>query len=408
MKLVRWFIPFAVLVFGVILGVMGASAAGAGPIGAPYVDSGVHTIVGDATTWYRFEYAGNHSQITIRLVGAKDKGMAFQVYPPTMLDEWWKNDGVGAGSVQNSDLLWTGNAHERGTWYIKVINYNLAPTSYQLLVTGSNVTLSSILPAFTELSPTTPSLDNADPNNAFLADTTLRAIPAKTTLWYRFYYAGDHSQVFITMPNGADNKLRFHVHAPSQMSSWWNATPIGQSNIKDKDLVWNGNSHEAGWWYIEVKNENPTAIGFTLNIAGEKVWFTAPSDTTIVTPPAVPAIASTLENADPNKALTADANLRVIPAKTTLWYRFAYRGLHDQTTLTIPDGNKNLLRVHVHTPEQMKTWWNVNPIGQAMPKGDNLVWSGNAQDGGWWYVEVINDNSLAQTFQLLLQTQERY
>lgn len=407
MKILRWFIPLAALLLMLSVGAVAVSGAGTGPVGAPYVDNGVHTVIADSTTWYRFEYAGNHSQITIVLVDAKDKGLAFQVYPPTLLDEWWKHDGIGMGSPKDNDLLWTGNAHEAGTWYVKVTNTNPAPVSFQLLVSGSKVSFSSILPAITSLSPTTPSLDNVDPNNALLADATARVIPAKTTLWYRFYYVGDHSQVFITLPNGADNKLRFHVHTPSEMATWWNVTPVGQSSIRDKDLVWNGNSHEGGWWYIEVKNENTSAIGFTLKVTGDKVWFTAPT-AGIVTPPSVPAIASTLENADPNKALGVDANLRVIPAKTTLWYRFAYRGQHDQAILKVPDGNKNLLRVHVHTPAQMTTWWNVNPIGQATPKGDDLIWSGNAEEGGWWYVEVINDNTTAQTFQFLLQMQERF
>jgi len=395
------------LVLMLSVGAVTVSGAGTSPIGAPYADSGVHTVVADSTTWYRFEYAGNHSQITITLVGANDKGLAFQVYPPSFLDEWWKNDGVGAGSPKDNDLLWTGNANEAGTWYIKVVNTNLAPTSIQLLVSGSNVSFSTTLPAITVLSPTTPSLSNVDPNNAFLADATPRVIPAKTTLWYRFYYAGDHSQVLITMPNGADNHLRFHVHTPTQMTSWWNATPVGQSNPSNGDMVWNGNSNEGGWWYIEVMNDNPTAMGFVLQVTGDKVWFTPPT-TVSVPPPAVPAIASTLENADPNKAFTVDSNLRVIPANTTLWYRFAYRGQHDQMILQVPAGSKNLLRVHVHTPEQMQTWWNINPIGQATSKGDDLLWSGNAENGGWWYVEVINDNPTAQTFQLLLTMQERF
>jgi len=405
MKVLRWLIPFAVLALLLSVGAMAVSAAESNPVGAPFVDNATHVINGNTTTWYRFDYAGNHSQITIRLVNAKDAGLAFQVYTPTLMDEWWKHDGVGAGSLKENDLLWTGNAPEQGIWYIKLINKNLAPVSFQLVVTGSDVAFGPILPAITTLSPTTPSVNNIDPNLAFLADATARVIPAKTALWYRYYYEGDHSQVTVNVPQGAYNRLRFHVHPPTQMTKWWDILPIGQSSNSGDDLVWNGNSHEKGWWYIEVINDNPYAIGFALKVTGAQVSFGGP--TVPVVPPELPKIAPSLENADPNKAFTVDANYRTIPAKTTLWYRFAYAGTHDQAILKVVDGSKNQLRVHVHTPDQMKTWWDVNPIGQATPQGDNLVWSGNTHEGGWWYVEVMNDSTTAVNFQMLLEIQLR-
>lgn len=405
MKTFRWLVPVLALLLLLSVGAGAVWAAGTSPVGAPFVDNATHELGPNTTTWYRFDYAGNHSQITITLVGAKDKGLAFQVYPPTFMADWWKHDGVGAGNPKDNDLLWTGNAHEAGIWYIKVINKNPAPVSYQLVVKGDYVTFSALLPSISTINPTTVSLDNVDPNKALPADSTARVIPAKTTLWYRFFYSGDHSQVKVLLPNGADNRLRFHVHTPTQMLSWWNKSPVGQSNNQGGDLVWNGNSHEGGWWYVEVINENPYAIGFGLNVTGQKVWFNAPTVTTVT--PTLPSIAVSLDNADPNKAFIVDSNMHVIPANATLWYRYSYSGSNYQATLTVPNGNDEHLRVHVHTPDQMKTWWNTNPVGQAMPKGDDLVWSGNAVEGGWWYVEVINENPSAVAFQLLLQIQER-
>jgi len=406
MKILHWFIPFAVLMLLLSVGAIAVSGAGTSPVGAPYVDNGLHVAGADATDWYRFEYPGNHSQVTIRLVDV-DEGMGFEVYPPTLMDEWWKHDGIGAGSVQGNDLIWTGNAHEAGTWYIKVLNNNPAPTSYRLLVTGSDVAFSPAVASITSLSPTTPSLENVDPNNAFLADATARVIPANTTLWYRYFYPGDHSQMNIVLPKGSENKLSFNVHAPSQMSTWWNDTPIGRGNVSGDDLKWSGNSHEGGWWYVEVANDRDTATAFNLDVTGDKVWMTNPTDSA-ATPPTVPSITPTLANADPNKALVVNEDLHTIPGTTTLWYRFAYPGKNDQTILTVPDGNKNGLRVHIHTPEEMKNWWNATPIGQATPKGDDLVWNGGSPENGWWYIEVINENTTPENYQLLLQTQERY
>ncbi len=405
MKTLRWFFVVAVLVLALGTGAATLFAAEGSPVGAPFIDNALHTLGANSTTWYRFQYPGDHSQVTIKLVDAKDKGLAFQVYTPIQMEDWWKNDGIGAGSPKDNDLIWSGNAHEGGQWYIQVVNRAGAPVSYQLIVTGSALPLTTLLPAITTLSPTTPSLDNIDPNHAFLADATPRVIPAKTALWYRFFYAGDHSQVNVRMPQGAENRLRFHVHTPTQMTKWWDILPVGQNSIQDNDLVWNGNSHEGGWWYIEVLNDNPNAVGFMLNVAGTGVFFAAP---TLVADTAVlPKLGTSLENADPNKAFDVNSTWQVIPAKTTLWYRFAYTGSHDQAILKVLDGSKNLLHVHVHTPQQMKTWWDVNPVGQATPHGDDLVWNGNAQDGGWWYVEVMNDHTAAVSYQLLLQIANR-
>lgn len=405
MKVLRWFLVLAIAVLVLSVGAFSAGAAGSDPVGAPYVDNATHSIGANLSTWYRFEYAGDHSQILIKLVDAVhdgvDHGLSFQVYTPSQMQDWWKHDGIGAGNVKGDDLIWTGNAHENGTWWIKVTNINPAPMTFNLVVTGDKVSFGPALPVLTVAGVTAPSLNNVDPNNALPADATPRVVPGKSTLWYRFFYTGDHSQVTVRLPMGVDNLLRFHVHTPTQMATWWDITPVGQSNHENSDLVWTGNSHEPGWWYIEVINDNTSAIGFTLQVTGEKVSFVGPTESATV--PALPSIGTPLTNADPNNAMIVGADRLVIPGKTTLWYRFAYRGSHDQAILTIPDGAKNLLRVHVHTPQQMTTWWNATPVGQATPHGDDLLWNGSAEEGGWWYIEVMNDNTSAVSFQLLLE-----
>src|SRR5690349_16034454 len=119
MKAFRWVVLFAVLALALSVGVAAVSAAGTGPVGAPYVDSASHLLNANSDTWYRFEYDGTHSQVTVRLVDAQDSGLAFEVYPPTQMPEWWKYEGIGMGSAHAQDLLWTGNSHEGGTWYVR-------------------------------------------------------------------------------------------------------------------------------------------------------------------------------------------------------------------------------------------------------------------------------------------------
>jgi len=269
MKHLRWLLVLAVLALVLSVGAFSASAAGSDPTGAPYVENGVHSIGANTSTWYRFEYPGDHSQMTVQLIDAihdgVDHGLAFQVYAPSQMQEWWNHDGIGAGNPKGNDLIWTGNAHESGTWWIKVANTNPSETQFNLAVAGDKVTFvepSQPTNAVTEPSITAP--ENADPNRALVVEPSWQVIPANSTLWYRFPYGGTRDQAILTIPDGGKNLLRVHVHTPEQMKSWWNATPVGQATPKDDDLVWSGNADEAGWWYVEVVNDNPTPVDFQL------------------------------------------------------------------------------------------------------------------------------------------------
>jgi len=269
MKILRWVIVLAVFTLALSISAGSVTAAGSSPVGAPYVDNGTHTIPAKASTWYRFEYDGSHSQILVRLVDAKDRGLRFQIFAPTQMGDWWNQDPVGAGNVQNNDLIWSGNSHEGGAWYVQVINDNPAPMPFQLTVTGEDVSFLPTLPVKQE-SPNAVvvSPENIDPNKAFFVDPAAKVIPGNTTLWYRFAYDGTRDQVILKIPNGWENNLRFEIHTPSQMTRWWDSSikPIGQGSPSDKDLVWSGNSIEAGWWYVQVINDNPHNVGFAFQV----------------------------------------------------------------------------------------------------------------------------------------------
>jgi hypothetical protein len=276
MKVLRWLIPIMLLVLVLGLGSAVVSAAGTDPVGTPYVDNVVHTIAPNTTTWYRFEYDGSHSQITVRLIDGKGEGMRFQIYTPTQMEDWWKHDGIGVGSVEADDLVWSGNSHESGTWFIKLLNDTAITKSFLLTVTGEDVSFAPPSPVVQAPLPAVAiSVANSVPEKAFLIDATAKVIPANTTLWYRFEYAGTHDQVILKIPNGWENRLRMHIHTPSQITKWWDSdvTPIGQGTPRDKDLIWSGNANEAGWWYIEVMNDNPYDIGFTLNFQVQEAFI---------------------------------------------------------------------------------------------------------------------------------------
>jgi hypothetical protein len=200
-------------------------------------------------------------------VEGKGKGLSFEVFTPTQMKYWWDTTPVGAGSPHENDLVWSGNAFEGGAWYILVTNENRIPTTFKLEVSGKGVSFRVPSISF-EPAPILPVLpvENAIPERALLVDANAHFIPAAGTMWYRFSYDGSRDQATITIPKGADNGLRMHVHTPSQIAKWWDVIPVGQGTPKSGDLVWSGNSIEAGFWYVEVMNDNQYPVEFQVQL----------------------------------------------------------------------------------------------------------------------------------------------
>lgn len=271
MKMLRWLVPLALIALVLSVGAAAVSAATGTPVGAPYVDNSTHSIAPSTSTWYRFEYAGDHSQVTVSLVNAKGTGVGFEVYTPTQMNKWWDTDPIGVGSPQDNDLVWNGNSHEGGTWSILVINKNPGTTTYQLVVNGKGVTfapptVTQPVPAPVVPQPSVSPSTNALPTQARAVDASPQVILPNSTLWYTFYNDGTRDQMIITLVNGSDEHLRMHIHTPSQIVTWWDTDPIGQGNKKGADLIWNGSSNEAGNWYVEVMNDNTYAVGFQVTL----------------------------------------------------------------------------------------------------------------------------------------------
>lgn len=270
MKSYRWFILLVALALMLSVGAFSAGAAGTDPTGAPYVDNTSHVVGPNGTVWYRFEYAGDHSQINIKLPDAilsdVDRGLSFEVYAPSQMKEWWKTDGIGAGSLREHDLIWSGNSHEPGTWWIKVNNTKPTDVPFELLVTGNKVSFSTPTQPVTAV--TLPSagalIENAVPDRAMDVKADEQVVPGKTTAWYRFAYGGEHDQIILKVPNGADENLRVEILTPDQVKKWWNVSPVGQATPDNGDLIWSGNSHEAGNWYVKVVNDNPYAVSLRM------------------------------------------------------------------------------------------------------------------------------------------------
>lgn len=126
------------------------------PGGALVVDNGTHTIAGNSQLWYRFDYAGDRSPITIRLVYGTLSGLSFNVFTQDGALNPGGGTPIGRGTAQAvfcgsgepgfiqaclaTDLNWVGGSRGSATYYVEVVNSNGSPLSFQLTVEGSGVT----------------------------------------------------------------------------------------------------------------------------------------------------------------------------------------------------------------------------------------------------------------------------
>jgi hypothetical protein len=285
------------------------------PGGSTYIDNQTHSISPNTPLWYRFDYAGDRSVITLTLVNGTKSGVGFNVFTPAQIGDWWSETPIGrgtpqalncssgmpetGGACQASDLTWVGNFPEGGTYYVEAVDNNMSNANFQLTIAGSGVTVNPQMSAATATmsggttATTTnpavaaPNMMNVDPGHATVMDNNSHMIPSSTGLWYRFAYAVNHSQVTITMPNGANSGLEFSVFAPGQIGDWWDETPVGRGTVpamncngiapgikgdcQSTNLTWTGNFNTNGWYYVQVFNNNDMPTSAQLMIQGDGV-----------------------------------------------------------------------------------------------------------------------------------------
>lgn len=241
------------------------------PDTAPYIDSDYHVIPAYTTQWYRLNYAGDHSQLDILLDNGNKNALQFMVHKPAQMEKWWENPSpVGRGNPAKDDLIWSGNSHEGGTWYVELMNYNDKPITYRFETLGKGLLPEkptvTTAPAVVPAAVPQPTFANTEPAKALPITSEKFVVPANTTLWYSFFYPGDNSQMTMRMIPGTQEKLSFMVHTPSQLAKWWDVKPIGRGSAQKDDLVATLNSNEGGTYYIEVTNDNPYAVGFNFDL----------------------------------------------------------------------------------------------------------------------------------------------
>lgn len=337
---------------------------GGDPALATYLDNQSHTIPGGGALWYRFNYGGGNSLITVTLLSGAGSNLRFNVFTPEQMLVWEPrltpigrgtvlaincNSGLPApgGGCQGNDLVWGGKFRASGTYYVQLLNDNPQAVTFTLTVAGEAVSqcvpagqLSSGnstgvpcsspvanatavgTPANAQTSvntatPNTPTLTatpsftptvatpitttqvatvtvpavNApntfytDPYHALPLNGPAQSIPGNASIWYRFEYAGDASNIVVRLENGALNGLEFTVYLPEQAPAWYNETPIGRGTAtlcttsddttrcgeNANDLLWSGKFRTSGTYFVRVTNPLPNPVQFALTVTGSGV-----------------------------------------------------------------------------------------------------------------------------------------
>lgn len=146
------------------------------PDTAAYINGQPQSIPANTTQWYKFDYVGDKSLITILMPNGTDSLVAFNVFTPEEAAHWWdKPKPVGRGTAysvncttgeevywgtcKSNDLKWKGQFNFPGTFYIQVVNYNTGTANFTLTIQGTGVSVGpasqSTVPATKILLPVT-------------------------------------------------------------------------------------------------------------------------------------------------------------------------------------------------------------------------------------------------------------
>ncbi len=161
---------------------------------------------------------------------------------------------------------------------------------------------------------------NTSPYTAVYFDNRPHYIPANSSLWYRFDYAGDKSLILMKMFGATNSGVDFNIYANGQETPFGRGTainvPCDAGKCPAPDLTWKGATPIGGTYYIEVTNSNSKPLIFYLVIAGERVALGPPIQDVI------PSAQSSPAAAPPTPPNIQQDNQPQTNPLDTLWYSF--------------------------------------------------------------------------------------
>lgn len=330
---------------GVILFVSTAHTFAQGSINtspktAVYVDNQWHVIPPDTHLWYIFELNDTRLPVEIVLYDGQAKRLLFNVYAPDQIGTASIGEPIGRGTApkDSPDLVWKGAFSGKGTFFIEIINPTTTAQPFWLNISG---------PGF---------VPRAQP----AAPTPLptRIVPSPTI---------DVLQL-LTFPAIATLRAPL-TPFPTPTSS---TTP--------------------------TPSITPTPHSIVIVV----VPFTAtppPTPSALPSPTPVPVVNDWWTSA----VYVVKGRQYVIPGNSERWFAFDYAGDRSKIEIRIPDGNRERLQFRLYTLEQVLRYTvDGTPVGVGTaPRGSqDLVWAGDFTMRGIFFIQVVNTDAFAKSYQI--------
>ena len=273
-----------------IIGVAGISSAAAQQPSGDW-----QALAAGESQWYSFEYAGDGSQIQVRMDVEPQEGAAFSVWTPQQMQRLAAGEEVGPVGRGSLDpftdccLVWSGSFGESGTYHIAVEGAGSGTAYYLLEISGDGVWFPEIDESM-EVEATEAGVETlvateaaeaeiaggTGPDDALPATggTDYVPLPAGETLWYSFEYAGDGSQIEVWLDAEPDESVTVSIWTGEQVKLWAageEIKPVGRGTAnacEPGDLFWVGAFGIPGEYYIVVENASSGDASFRLAVTG--------------------------------------------------------------------------------------------------------------------------------------------
>jgi hypothetical protein len=270
----------------------------------------------------------------------------------------------------------------------------------------------------------------AGPGNPLSVPSAAQTVAVGQRVWYAFQYVGDKSEIVVDMNATPGGSASFAVWTQGSVQSWQSTgteSPVGRgaaNNNYGGDLVWAGNFNQSGTYYIVVDQTGGSPANITLKVTGSGVSAiaapaaAAPASAAPVPAapvPAAPAQAAPVPAAPvpaakggtgPENALPAPSAAQTVAVGQRVWYAFQYAGDKSQIVVDMnatPGGSANFA---IWTQGNVQNWQSTgteNPVGRGASNnsyGGDLVWTGNFNQAGTYYIVVNQTGGGAATITL--------
>lgn len=282
MKQIR--LTTVLLLAAVMLSMLGgaASAVGSGPDSAVAPPADWQPLGVGERAWYAFNYAGDKSQIEVKLEAEPGNSANFCVWTPQNVKNWASSGGVenpiGCGNSANPHL-WAGNFPTGGKYYAVVKQTGNQTANYKLTVSGKGVSFPSAevaedaktakapkpavaapagKAAVSEAAEAVPAAAGTGPGDALAATGEWMTLQPGAARWYAFT-TDSGTKVQVRLASMPTNGCKFSVWTDDNIREKNNTgvdKPVGRGATNKgsgDDQMWTGSFKTGGKYYVKVE-----------------------------------------------------------------------------------------------------------------------------------------------------------